>query len=144
MGFSVLAQVSIVEKIVGQTQRRAFTLYVASERISARDVVAGHVREEVSRLNDLARRNHAKHDSVASFLVGDHSHALERKLNLPGRKGVRLLDPDEEIKAAFDGIAARQVIMLFDDYEVDDLDADLTVTDHNTITFLRLVPLVGG
>ena len=72
----MLAQISNVEKIVGQSQRQAFTLRLASERISARDVVAKHVREEVDRLNDLARRKHAEHDRVASFLVGDHSHEL--------------------------------------------------------------------
>jgi len=140
----VLAQLSIVEKIVGQTQRQAFTLRLASERISARDIVAKHVRDEVDRLNDLARRRHAEHDRVASFLVGDHSHELERKLNKPNRKGPKTLEPTEEVKAALDAIETRQVIVLFDDLEIEDLDADLTVTDQSKVTFLRLVPLVGG
>lgn len=140
----MLAQLSIVEKIVGQTQRQAFTLRLASERISARDIVAKHVRDEVDRLNDLARRRHAEHDRVASFLVGDHSHELERKLNKPNRKGPKTLEPTEEVKAALDAIETRQVIVLFDDLEIEDLDADLTVTDQSKVTFLRLVPLVGG
>ena len=139
-----LAQLSIVEKIVGQTEPQAFTLRLASERVSARDVVAEHVREEVDRLNDLARRRHADHDRVASFLVGDHSHPVERRLNSSVGKGPRLLDPEREIKAALDGIQNRQVIVLFDDFEVEDLDADLTVTDESKVTFLRLVPLIGG
>ncbi|GGA33687.1 hypothetical protein GCM10011498_38630 [Amylibacter cionae] len=140
----MLAQLSIVEKIVGQTQRQAFSLRLASERISARDVVAKHVRDEVDRLNDLARRRHVEHDRVASFLVGDHSHELERKLNKPNRKGPKALDPTKEIEAALDAIESRRVIVLFDDFEVEDFDADLTVTDQSKITFLRLVPLVGG
>ena len=140
----MLAQLSIVEKIVGQTQRQAFTLRLASERISARDIVAKHVRDEIDRLNDLARRRHAEHDRVASFLVGDHSNELERKLNKPNRKGPKTLEPTEEVKAALDAIEARQVIVLFDDLEIEDLDADLTVTDQSKVTFLRLVPLVGG
>lgn len=139
-----MAQLSVVEKIVGQTQRQAFTLRLASERISARDIVAQHVRDEVDRLNALARRKHAEHDRVASFLVGEHAHELERRLNTPDRKGPKVIDRTKEVDAALDAIAARTVIVLFDDVEVEDLDADLTVTDQSKITFLRLVPLVGG
>lgn len=140
----MLTQLSIVEKIVGQTQRQAFTLRLASERVSARDVIAKHVREEVDRLNDLARRRHAEHDRVASFLVGDHSHELERKLNKPNPRSPKVLDAAKEVESALEAIEARKVIVLFDDFEVEDLDADLTMTDQSKITFLRLVPLVGG
>ena len=139
-----MAQLSIVEKIVGQTERQVFTLRLASERISARDIVAKHVRDEVNRLNDLARRSHSEHNRVASFLVGDHSHELEQKLNKSNRKGPKTLEPTEEVKAALDSIQVRQVIVLFDDLEVEDFDADLTVTDQSKVIFLRLVPLVGG
>lgn len=137
-------QLSIVEKIVGQTDRQAFSLRLASQRVPAREIVASHVRAEVERLNDQARRNHAKHDRVASFLVGPHTHETERILNPTRGRRPRLLDPDTEIKAAIGGVAARQVILLFNDREVTDLDAELTVTDDSTVTFLRLVPLIGG
>lgn len=140
----MLTQLSIVEKVVGRTQRQAFTLRLASERISARDIVAKHVRDEVDRLNNLARRKHSDHDRVASFLVGDHSHELERKLNKPNRKNPKVLEPSKEVEAALNAVEAKQVIVLFDDLEVEDLDADLTVTDQSKITFLRLVPLIGG
>lgn len=144
LGVFLLARLSIVEKIVGQTQRQAFTLKLASERISARDVVAKHVRDEVDRLNDLARCKQAEHDRVASFLVGDHLHELERKPNKPNHKGPKVLELAEEVKAALDAIETRKVIVLFDDFEVEDLDSDLTVTEQSKLTFLRLVPLVGG
>lgn len=137
-------QLSIIEKIVGQTERQAFSLRLASQRVPARDIVKTHVRAEVDRLNDQTRRNHAKHDRVASFLVGPHSHETERRLNKGVRRTLKLLDTETEIKAALGGIAAKQVIMLFDDLEVDDLDKELTVTDESKLTFLRLVPLVGG
>lgn len=140
----MLPQLSIIEKIVGQTQRQAFSLRLASERVSARDVIAKHVIEEVDRLNDLARRRHAEHDRVASFLVGDHSHELERKLNKPNPRGPKVLDAAKEVESALEAIEARKVVVLFDDFEVEDLDADLTMTDQSKITFLRLVPLIGG
>lgn len=139
-----MAHLAIVEKIVGQTQRQAFTLRLASERVTARDVVAKHVREEVDRLNDLVRLRHTEKNRVSSFLVGDYSHVLERVLNRPSRKGPKVLDTAKEVEAALDAIKAKKVIVLFDDFEVEDLDADLTVTDQSKITFLRLVPLVGG
>ena len=137
-------QLSIVEKIVGQTGRQAFSLRLASQRVPAREIVASHVRAEVDRLNDQARRNHAKHDRVASFLVGSHTHETEGILNPARGRRPRLLDPETEIKEAMGGVAARQVIMLFNDREVTDLDAELTVTDGSAVIFLRLVPLIGG
>lgn len=137
-------QIAIVEKTVGQPMREAYTLHLVSERISAKDIASAHVRAEIERLNDETRRNREKHDRVASFLVGTHSHATERRLN-PIRKAYKkLLDPETEIETALQGIVDRHVIMLFDDREVEDLDTILTVTQDSTVTFLRLVPLVGG
>ena len=137
-------QLSIVEKIVGRSDRQAFSIRLASERVPAREIVASHVRTQVEALNDHARRNRDKHDRVASFLVGPHSHETERKLNPKRGVRTRLLDTETEIKAAHGGVEAKQVIMLFDDREVTDLDELLTVTDDSTVTFLRLVPLIGG
>ncbi len=137
-------QLSIVEKIVGQTERQAFSLKLASERVPAREILASHVRAEIERLNEAARRNREKHDRVASFLVGPHSHEVERRLNRKGSRGHQPLEPDVEITAAVGGVEAKQVIMLFDDREVTDLDELLTVTDDSTVTFLRLVPSIGG
>lgn len=137
-------QVDIVEKVVGQTDRRAFSLRLASQRIAARDILALHVRAEVDRLNDLARRSHRAHDRVASFLVGSHAHEAQTRLNPVSRRAPKTLDAEAEIAAAVDGIIARRIIMLFDDREVEDLDAELTFTDSSVVTFLRLMPLVGG
>lgn len=137
-------QVDIVEKVVGQTERRAFSLRLATQRIVARDILALHVRQEVDRLNDQARRNHNAHDRVASFLVGSHAHAAQTRLNPRRRSAPKVLDPETEIATAIDGIIARRIIMLFDDREVEDLDAELTFTDSSVVTFLRLMPLVGG
>lgn len=137
-------QLSIFEKVVGRTDRHSFTLRLASARLPARDVLAQHVRVEVRRLNDEAGRNASEHDRVASFFVGVHSHPTEQRLNPKQGRLPKMLDSEAEIAAACDGVAAKQVIMLFDDREVTDLDAPLTVTEGSVVTFLRLMPLVGG
>ena len=135
---------SIVEKALGQTERQAFSLKLASERVPAIEVLTQHVISEVDRLNAEMKRNAARHDRVASFLVGSHAHETQRKLNGPSGRAPRFLDPGTEVKAAVKAIKEKRVIMLFDEREVADLDAPLTLTDDSNVTFLRLVPLVGG
>ena len=137
-------QISIIEKVVGQTERQAYSIQLASERIPARLIVEEHVRAEVDRVNSAMRLSREKQSRVASFLVGPHSHEVERKLNPMTRRAPKLLDAEAEISTALDAVSAHRIIMLFDDREVNDLDEMLTVTDDSSITFLRLVPLIGG
>lgn len=137
-------QLSIVEKIVGQTERQAYSIRLAIERVPAHLIVAEHVRTEVDRVNEARRLSREKHNRVASFLVGSHSHEVERRLNPKPDRTPKVLDAETEIAAALRAVKAHQIIMLFDDREVSDLDEILTVTDDSSITFLRLVPLIGG
>ena len=106
--------------------------------------MAKHVRAEIERINEQIRLNHAKHSRVASFLVGPHIHQTERRLNIAAKIRPQKFDVEREVASAISAISAGQVIMLFNDREVVDLDADLTLTGDSSVIFLRLMPLVGG
>ena len=137
-------QLAIVEEIVGHPERQSFQLKLVSERIVAREIVTSHVRAEVERQNDDLIRNRRDYQRVASILVGSHSHPIERALNGRTTRKPKLFDPEAEIESALAGIESNQIIMLFDDAQVEDLDQELTVTENSRVTFLRMVPLVGG
>jgi hypothetical protein len=56
----------------------------------------------------------------------------------------RLVDADKQTEIALAGFERGQILMLVDDRQVDDLDHVVTLREGSTVTFLKLVPLVGG
>lgn len=132
----------ITEKIVGQSQPHVFELRLVSERISDRDIITRHVTEQVQAENARRKAARADQTQATSFLVGIPQHPAEQRLNT--LKPLKLLDPAAETKAALAAFEARQVIMLFDNYQIEQLEVDLTVMPKSEALFLRLVPLVGG
>lgn len=140
-----MTAVAVLEKSIGTPETATFQLRLASERVAAHEVIRSHVRAEVEKRNvEIAERN-ARQSRVASFLIGTHSHDTEARLNTsrPTRK-LPELDAEQEIENALSGFKNRRVIMLFDDQEVEDLDQPLIITDDSQVTFLRLLPLMGG
>ncbi len=135
----------LIESVVGEPTRHSFQLKLVSETVTAKEIVAQHVAAEVGRENTRRAKTRADHDRAASFLVGIAQHPDEARLNkTKKRPKLPKLDADAEIDAAQAAFEARQVIMLVDDKQIEDLTATVTVTDDSEVQFLRLVPLVGG
>lgn len=135
----------VVEKVVGEPDRLVSQLKLVSQRVVASDVVAQHLTSEIEQENRKRQRHVIDHQRVSSFLVGITSHPTEAALNArkkPSKPAA--LDPKQELPAALAAIQDHQVIMLFDERQIDDLTTELTVTDTSEVVFLRLVPLIGG
>jgi hypothetical protein len=65
----------------------------------------------------------------------------------PGTKARKRLTPIKSeplIAAALEAFARNGFFMIFDGRQITDLDEVLTVEDESALTFLRLVPPVGG
>ncbi len=56
----------------------------------------------------------------------------------------RVIDPQQQVEQALAAFGANGFMVLVDDRQVDDLDAIITLQEHTVITFLQLIPLVGG
>ena len=68
----------------------------------------------------------------------------ERELNGYRMGSPRRVDPDKQTEVALAGFERGQILLLVDDRQVDELDATVTLHQGSTVTFLKLVPLVGG
>ncbi len=139
------AVLKIVEKSLGRPQEATFELRLVSERMTGREIIARHIAQEVTRQNEKRSAAWTGHRRAGSFMVGFEPHPAEQKLNLakPVRRP-KLLDPAAEHKAALAAFESNRMIMLLDDRQIEDLDAEITLRDNSEVTFLRLVPLVGG
>lgn len=65
-------------------------------------------------------------------------------LNSSGGKGPALLGVEDQYALAVQALSERRILFLIDGEEVLDLDQTVRVHPEIQVTFLRLIPLVGG
>ncbi len=103
--------------------------------IPLRDLIWHRVREEVARFNARS---------------GPHFNGLvqptdsESTLNGYALRRPRKLDPKAQAEAALTAFTRNAFFVFVADRQVDDLDEVLTLADTDVVSFVRLVPLVGG
>ena len=129
------AVLKIWDETPGQGKTEAAELKLASERLTAAELIRRRVEAEVAAHN-------ARTEQVFQGLVQptDSEHAL----NGYKLKKHRKLDPQEQVEAALDAFRKNAFVLLFDDVQIEDLEEFVTVTPDSTATFLKLIPLVGG
>ncbi|MEO0697874.1 MAG: hypothetical protein AAFY84_17465 [Pseudomonadota bacterium] len=140
------AVLKLVDEEFGKGRSEPVELKLASERTTARDLIARRIADEVAILRRHERDMREAHNHTRSFLVRFDPASPEARLNQPA-KTQRLLsrfDLEEEIRAAEGAFLKNAFIMLFDDRQIEDLDEELSVTPTSEMVFLRLVPLKGG
>ena len=131
----MVAALKIYDEAPGSARRAAITLSLASERITARDLIRRRVEQEVAAFN-------ARKDGLFQGLI--QPSESEQMLNGFKLKKRRALDPEKQVEIAERAFANNGFILLFDDRQVDDLDEVITVTEQSSATFIKLTPLVGG
>ncbi len=129
------AALRIYDEIPGTERRARVTLRLASERITAREVIRQRVEAEVAAFN-------ATKDDVFRGLI--QPSESERLLNGFKLRKRRPLDVEQQVAVALEAFEKNGFLLLLDDRQVEDLDEVVTVTPESSATFLRLVPLVGG
>jgi hypothetical protein len=129
------AVLRVFDEVPGQKRKEGAQLRLATHRISLRDVIRRRVEEEVTAFNKSGAE-------VYRGLV--QPTASEKLLNGFKVKPGRIVDAGEQVKVAFNAFARNGFVVLLDDRQVESLDAELVLKPDSTVTFLRLVPLVGG
>ena len=113
-----------------------FTLDVRAERITVRELIRARVYGEVRDFN-LSQPEYFR------GLVQPSD--AERTLNgFKVRQG-RRIDPEKQFEKAIESFYRNGFLVLVDDRQVDELEEEIEVRpETTTVTFLKLVPLVGG
>jgi len=114
---------------------RDFTLDVMSGRITVRELIRARVASEVRDYN-LNQPEYFR-----GFVQPTDA---ERSLNgFRMRKG-RRIDADKQFELAIKAFYTNGFIVLVNDRQVDELEEEIEIRPDTTVTFLKLVPLVGG
>jgi hypothetical protein len=130
-----MATVTVVDELLPGGKDEALTLDFLDERVTVREVIRSRVYQEVTEYN--AR-------------MPDHFRGLvqptdaERVLNGFRLRQRRKIDWQEQYRRAIEAFQRNGFLILVDDKQVDDLDQVVDLKHNSTVTFLKLVPLVGG
>jgi hypothetical protein len=112
-----------------------WVLQVVEPVLTAREILRRRVFEEVSRFN-------ATQGQIFQGLVQPND--TERALNGYKLKKPRQLDWRDQFDKAVQAFDKQRFLMLVGDRQVESLDEELMLAAETEITFLKLVPLVGG
>jgi hypothetical protein len=112
-----------------------FSLPDLPERISARELVRLRVREEV------ARYNAAPSPRFRGLVKPSDAEA---ELNGYRMRTARKLDWEKQADAAEAAFTRNGFLLLIGDRQIEDLDETIDLTVDPVVSFVKLVPLVGG
>ena len=119
---------------LGKTEH-TFTVHVSGEMISVRELIRLRVTQEVEDFN-------SRQPAVFRMLVQPND--TERTLNGFKFHKPRFVDPEAQYQKAIEAFEGNGFIVLVDDFQVQNLDDEIALHPETSVTFLKLVPLVGG
>ena len=119
---------------LGKTEH-TFTVHVSGEKISIRELIRQRVTQEVEEFNN-------RQPAVFRMLV--QPSEAERTLNGYKFHKPRLVDPATQYEKAIEAFEGNGFIVLVDDFQIQELDDEIALHPDTSVTFLKLVPLVGG
>lgn len=125
------------ETTAGQTLGK-LELQLAAQQVTVRDLIRERVHQEV-RLHNA--KTGAGRERFFGLVQPDDT---ERELNGYRLRRPRRIDPERQTETAIWAFERGQVLVLVDDRQVDELDREITLSSGSSVSFLKLVPLVGG
>lgn len=112
-----------------------WSLEFLTEKITVRELIRGRVYQEVQDYN-------AKKDDVFRGLIQPED--TEKVLNGFKPKKKREIDWKVQFEKALAAFEGNQILILINERQAEDLDEQLEVKSTTVVSFVKLVPLVGG
>ena len=120
---------------IGKKPENSFTVRVAGETIRVRELIRLRIFQEVEDYNN-------RQPAVFKMLV--QPGETERTLNGFKFHKPRPVDPQAQFEKAIEAFEGNGFIVLVDDRQVNTLDDEIALRPETSVTFLKLIPLVGG
>jgi hypothetical protein len=129
---------TVRDETTGGETLAALEMQLAAEEVTVRELIRARVHQEV-------REHNAKTVTGPTRFFGlVQPTDTERELNGYRMRRPRLIDAERQTAVALSAFERGQILLLVDDRQVDELDVRVTLREGSVVTFLKLVPLVGG
>ena len=112
-----------------------FTVHVTGETVSVRELIRLRVFQEVEEYNNK---------TPETFRMLVQPGEAERTLNGFKFSKPRQVDPQAQFEKAIQAFEGNSFLVLVDDRQVETLDDEIALHPETSVSFLKLVPLVGG
>lgn len=129
------ATLTVTDETTAGDRHDAITLEFLTDHITVRELIRERVYQEVKDYN-------AKQPDTFRGLVQPTD--AEQTLNGYKLKKRRQIDWQPQFDKAVSAFEANQVLILIDEQQAESLDQRITLTPATSVSFLKLVPLVGG
>jgi hypothetical protein len=129
------ATVTIYDETAAGERTNTLTLEFLTARVTARELIRRRVYEEVQEYNL----------STPEYFRGLVQPAeAEKVLNGYKLRERRKIDWEEQYARAVEAFERNGFLMLVDDRQVESLDEEIELKVDTEVSFVKLVPLVGG
>ncbi|GGM25587.1 hypothetical protein GCM10011608_08080 [Micromonospora sonchi] len=131
-----MATVTFVDESTAGARTPAWALRIFEERLTLRELIRRRIHQEVAEHN-------AATPAPRRLLVQPTS--IERTLNgEPAERSHRRVDAQRQVALAEEAFTRNGFVVLVGDRQVEELDDEVDLRRDTEVTFLKLVPLVGG
>ncbi|MCE7996995.1 MAG: hypothetical protein HEP71_33865 [Roseivirga sp.] len=130
-----MTELLIKDETAGGDILNEISIQIEKERITVRDIIASRVEAEVKNYNTR----------LPEYFRGlVQPSASEQTLNGFKMKKGKEVDVEKQVYTALEAFQQNAYFLLVDDTQCEDLDEELLLNQHTTISFIKLTPLVGG
>jgi hypothetical protein len=129
------ATLTIHDETTSGQKTNTFTLDCLTEKMTVRELIRARIYQEAQDYNQ-------KQPEYFRGLVEPTN--AERVLNGYRLKAKRKIDWQEQNKRALDAFSRNGFFVLVGDKQAESLDQEFDVTVDTAVSFVKLVPLVGG
>lgn len=130
-----MVNIRVIDETTAGTRTEAPMLELECTELTVRDLISQRVRAEVRRYN-------VDRPDVFRGLI--QPSAAEQMINGSSRRPFKPVDADHQVDVAIQAFKEQGFLILLPSGQVQDLDAPVRLSDGDEVSFLRLVPLIGG
>jgi hypothetical protein len=142
-----MPQITIHDERLGRSREQAMTLDCLTETMTVRELIRQRVYQEVSDYNQRFAEEYPTH--LNRFLVTPtemearlNRESMEAQTARIDRKSI--IDWEKQYELACRGFESNAFFVMIGDTQAEELDESFLVTVDTEVTFVKLVPLVGG
>lgn len=110
-------------------------LEIGDEKLTVRELLGLRVRAEVRRYNN---------SPTGRFYGLVQPSDLEQMLNGPADRSYKPVDADRQVQVAVKAFQDQRILVILPEGQAEHLDEAFDLRDGDEVSFLRLVPLIGG
>lgn len=123
---------STIGKLINELQ-----LSFESDKITVRELIKRRIHEEVAKYNAPD-----EHTVLHGLVQPEIAEQILNGFKLPKKKAK--VDEALQTQIALEAFENNGYFILIDDKQVDELDMMITISPKTSVSFIKLIPLVGG